>query len=148
MGNLPSLHADLLAHQWATERQFAESLVIGQVAPGPNGLWVISLGYLTSGWHGAVLALVAIVLPPLLVLIVDQLYRRVKKYPAVEGFVRGLSLAVVGVFGIVLMGLMQNAGVNPRSVLIAMAAAALGVTRRIPVLGIILLAALVGSIAL
>ena len=146
MGNLPSLHADLLAHQWATEQQFAESLVIGQLAPGPNGLWVISLGYLTNGWHGAMLALIAIIIPPMLVLIVDQLYRRVKQYSAVEGFVRGLSLAVVGVFGMVLVGLMQF-GVDTRSVLIAMAAAGLGLTRRVPVLGIILLAALVGSIA-
>lgn len=97
MGNLPSLHADLLARGWATEQQFAESLVIGQVAPGPNGLWVISLGYLTGGWRGAILALIAINLPPLLVLMVDQLYRRVKNHPAVEGFARGLSLAVVGV---------------------------------------------------
>lgn len=147
MGNLPSLHADLLARQWATEQQFAESLVIGQVAPGPSGLWVISLGYLTSRWHGAMLALIAIILPPLLVLIVDQLYRRLKQYRVVEGFVRGLSLAVVGVFGMVLVDLMQNFGVNTRSVLIATAAIGLGLTRHVPVFGILLLAALVGSIA-
>lgn len=147
MGNLPSLHADLIARRWATERQFAESLTIGQVAPGPNGLWVISLGYLTGGWRGAMLALVAINLPPLLVLIVDKLYRRIKERPAVEGFVRGLSLAVVGVFAMVLISLMQNFGVDARSVLLAAAAIGLGLTRRVPVIGIILLAALVGSVA-
>lgn len=93
------------------------------------------------------LALIAINLPPLLVLIVDHFYRRVKNHPAVEGFVRGLSLAVVGVFGMVLVSLMQNFGVDTRSVLLAMAAIGLGLTRRVPVFGIILLAALVGSIA-
>jgi len=147
MGNLPSLHADLLARRWATERQFAESLVVGQVAPGPNGLWVISLGYLTGGWHGAMLALIAINLPPLLVLIVDKLYRRVKDHPAVEGFVRGLSLAVFGISGMVLLGLMQNFGVDIHSVLLAVAAIGLGLTRRVPIFGIIALAALVGIVA-
>ena len=131
MGNLPSLHADFLARGWATEQQFAESLAIGQVAPGPSGLWVISLGYLTGGWRGAMLALIAINLPPLLVLMVDKLYRRVKNHPAVEGFVRGLSLAVVGVFGMVLISLMQNFGVDTRSVLLATAAIGLGLTRRV-----------------
>jgi len=147
MGNLPSLHADLLARRWATERQFAESLVVGQVAPGPNGLWVISLGYLTGGWHGAMLALIAINLPPLLVLIVDKLYRRVKDHPAVKGFVRGLSLAVFGISGMVLLGLMQNFGVDIHSVLLAVAAIGLGLTRRVPIFGIIALAALVGIVA-
>jgi len=147
MGNLPSLHADLIARRWATERQFAESLTIGQVAPGPNGLWVISLGYLTGGWRGAMLALIAINLPPLLVLIVDKLYSRIKGHPAVEGFVRGLGLAVVGVFAMVLISLMQNFGVDARSVLLAAAAIGLGLTRRVPVIGIIALAALVGSVA-
>jgi len=43
-GNLPSIHADMLARGWATERHFAEALAIGQIRPGPNGLWVVCLG--------------------------------------------------------------------------------------------------------
>ena len=147
MGNLPSLHADFLARHWATEQQFAESLIIGQIAPGPNGLWVISLGYLTNGLLGAMLALIAITLPPLLVLLVDKLYSRVKNHPAVEGFVRGLSLAVVGIFATVLIGLLRSSGVDAYSMAIATAAIGLGLTRRIPVIGIIALAALVGIFA-
>lgn len=48
-GNLPSLHADLIANHAATNQQFAEALAIGQMSPGPTGLWVIGLGYLTRG---------------------------------------------------------------------------------------------------
>jgi hypothetical protein len=58
-GNLPIVHQDLLARRWATDRQFAESLAIGQISPGPTGLWVISLGYLVGGLRGAGLTLVA-----------------------------------------------------------------------------------------
>jgi chromate transport protein ChrA len=39
---------------------------------------VISLGYFTGGLSGAMLTLIAINLPPLLVLVVEKLYRRVK----------------------------------------------------------------------
>ena len=52
-GNLPIVHQDLLSRGWATDRQFAESLAIGQISPGPTGLWVISLGYFVGGLRGA-----------------------------------------------------------------------------------------------
>jgi chromate transporter len=145
MGNLPSLHADLTARHWAGEREFAESLMIGQLAPGPSGFWVISLGYLTAGLPGAMLALIAITLPPLLVLPVEALYRRVQSHPAVEGFVRGLGLAVVGIFAFVLVNLINSIGVNARSIGIGLGALALGATRRVPLLAILALAAVVGS---
>ena len=144
MGNLPSLHADLLSHRWATDHQFAESLTIGQLSPGPNGLWVVSLGYLTGGLPGSLLALLAVTLPPLLILAVERGYRRVQHHPAVEGFVLGLSLAVAGVFAVALSGILYSAGLSLRSGLILLSAIALALTRRIPLFGIIGLAGLAG----
>ena len=141
MGNLPSLHADLLARRWAIERQFVESLAIGQISPGPNGLWVVCLGYLTNGLTGALLATVALCLPPLLVLLIERLYRRVQHHPAVEGFMRGLSLAVVGIFAVVLFGFLRGNGLDMRSLAIALSGAGLAATRRVPIPIIILLAA-------
>lgn len=146
LGNVPSVHADLTSRGWATERQFAESLAVGQVSPGPNGLWVISLGYLTAGLRGAILALLAITMPPLLVLGVERLYRRIQHHPAVEGFVRGLALAAVGIFGWVLFGLLRQNGLNLRSFTILIVAVGLGATRRIPALAILGLAALTGVV--
>ncbi len=143
-GNLPSLHNDLIAAHVATNRQFAESLLIGQLSPGPTGLWSISLGYLTWGVGGATAALVAATLPPLLVLVVDRIYRRIEHHPAVEGFVRGLSLAIVGIFAIILLRLMQGVGTDYRSGLIALAAVGLGFVRRCPVIVVLMVAAIVG----
>ena len=143
-GNLPILHQDLLARGWATDRQFAEALAIGQISPGPTGLWVISLGYLVDGLRGAVLSLIAIVLPPLVVLLVAGFYRRYGDLAAMQGFVRGLSLAVIGIFAVVLFGIMRTAGFNTPNLLIALGAMGLGATRRVPVLGVLTLAALVG----
>jgi chromate transporter len=144
MGNVPSLHSDLLARGWATEREFAESLAVGQVSPGPNGLWVISLGYLLDGLRGAMLALLAICLPPILVLLVVRLYRRVQHHPAVEGFVRGLSLAVVGIFVVVLLRLLNSSGITFQASLITIVSLFLGTSKRVPVVVIIAIAALVG----
>ena len=144
-GNLPIVHQDLLSRGWATDRQFAESLAIGQISPGPTGLWVISLGYLVDGLRGAVLTLVAIALPPILVLLlVHGFYRRWGHHPATQGFVRGLGLAVIGIFVIVLAGIMKSAGWTSTNLMIAAGAIALGATRRVPVLLILVLAALVG----
>jgi chromate transporter len=143
-GNLPILHQDLLARGWATDRQFAESLAIGQISPGPSGLWVISLGYLLDGLRGALLSLIAITLPPLLVLAVHGFYRRYGDHPATQGFVRGLGLAVAGIFLVVLAGIMGGAGWTATNLLIALGALGLGATRRVPVLAVLALAALAG----
>ncbi len=143
-GNVPILHQDFLARGWATDQQFAEALAIGQITPGPSGLWVISMGYIMDGVRGALLALVAITIPPMLVLVVHSMYRRIGHHPATEGFVRGLMLAVVGIFLIVLGGIMVSTGVEPRSIAIALAAVALGATRRVPVIVVLLLAGLAG----
>ncbi|MCG8350811.1 MAG: chromate transporter [Chloroflexales bacterium] len=146
LGNLPILYDDLIARGWASERQFAEALAVGQVSPGPSGLWVISLGYLTDGLRGALLALVAICIPPLAVLILDRLHRRVGDHPAMQGFVRGLSLAVIGIFVVVLYGLLRNNGINLVSLLIVLSSLALVLTQRVPVIVVLGLAGLVGVI--
>jgi len=144
-GNLPIVHQDLLSRGWASDRQFAESLAIGQISPGPTGLWVISLGYLVDGLRGAALTLVAIALPPLLVLLlVHGFYRRWGHHPATQGFVYGLSLAVIGIFVIVLTGIMNSAGWTSTNLMITTGAIALGATRRVPVLLVLVLAAFVG----
>ncbi|HMO58220.1 MAG TPA: chromate transporter [Roseiflexaceae bacterium] len=143
-GNLPLLHQELTAQGLADDRQFAEALAIGQISPGPSGLWVISLGFLIDGPRGALLALVAIALPPLLVLVVAQLYRRAGDHPAMQGFVRGMMLAVVGAFVPVLINLLWSNGPSAAAFLIALVSVGIGMTRRVPIIVHLGLAALAG----
>ena len=145
-GNVPILREDLLARHWADDRQFGEALAIGQVSPGPTGLWVISLGYITAGWRGAVLALVAITIPPMAVLAIERLYRMISHHDAVEGFVRGVSVAVVGIFVVVLGHVFATAGINVRSAVVTVSSLLLALTRRVPVIAILVLGALVGIV--
>ena len=142
--NLPSLHQDLLANDWAQEVDFGQSIAIGQISPGPNGLWVISLGYLTYGYLGALLALIAITLPALLVLAVSAGYARIERQAWVQGAMQGVSLAVVGILLTVVWTILRQPGVDWRGLLIALGAFGLALSRKVNVLLILALAGLVG----
>ena len=142
--NLPSLHQDLIGAGWAVEADFGESIAIGQISPGPNGLWVISLGYLTYGYFGAMLALIAIILPPLLVLGVAAIFARIERARWVPGLMRGISLAVVGITLSVCWTIIRQPGTDWMGWLIAVAAFALAATRRVPLIAILALAGLAG----
>ncbi len=143
-GNLPSLHQDLLANGWAHEVDFSKAVAIGQIAPGPNGLWVISLGYLTYGYLGALLALLAITLPPLLVLLFAAVYRRVENHRSVQGLTRGLSLTVFGLLLTVAASATLAPGIDWRGWLIGLGTMILTLTGRVHVIVTLALAALTG----
>src|SRR3982074_3914856 len=68
LGSLPLLRQDLVATGIATDPQLVEALAIGRLSTGPNGLWIVSLGYQLAGPLGAAIAPVAPGLPPLLIL--------------------------------------------------------------------------------
>lgn len=145
-GPLPSLHTDFIAQKWAGEKQFTESLAIGQVTPGPNGLWVISLCYLTAGLKGAGLACAALLLPPLLILIVQHFYTRIAHFPATQGVLDGVVLVITSFSFIVLMGMFMGNGINVFMITISVISAALAVSRRVSANIIMLAAILLGAV--
>ncbi len=146
LGNLPFLHKDLVSLGWAKEPDFITAIAVGQVSPGPTGLWSISLGYLTYGWLGAALALVALSIPPLLALVVSAFYNRLEKQPIVQDFTRGLALGVIGLTVTVALGLAGSAITDWRGVVIAAAALGLALSKRVPIIPVLGLAALAGCL--
>jgi chromate transporter len=142
--NLPSLHQDLIANGWATDADFGQSIAIGQISPGPNGLWVISLGYFTYGYLGAFFALIAITIPALLVLVIAAVYARIEKKVWVQGAMHGVSLAVIGLLLTVVWTILHQPGVDWRGLLIAAGAFGLALSRKVNILVILALAGLVG----
>ena len=93
---LPVLRVDLVASGILTDQQVVESLAIGRLAPGPSGLYIISLGYFALGWLGAALALLASVLPPLSLVAAAAFLRRRMVSRWAAGAVRGLALVTSG----------------------------------------------------
>ncbi len=143
LSNLPSLHQDLPAMHWAVNADFGDSIAIGQISPGPNGLWVISLGYLTYGYTGTALALVAITIPAFLVLGVSAIHSRIEHQRWVPGLMRGISLAVVAILISVCWTIIDQPGIDWVGWVIAGIAAGLAVGRR-NIIVILALAALAG----
>lgn len=146
LSNLPSLRQDLLAEGWAEDSEFGRSVVIGQLSPGPNGLWVISLGYLTYGLAGAALALIAIVIPAFLVLAVAAGYGRIARARRVGGAMRGVALAVVGITLSVVWTILHQPGVDRWGLVIAAVAFGLVATKRFRLPLILALAACAGLV--
>jgi chromate transporter len=144
LGNLPFLHNDLLAFGWAKESDFLTAIAVGNVSPGPTGLWSIALGYMVYGWLGAGLAMLALSIPPLLTLVVATFYGRIEHNPSVQDFTRGLSLGVIGLSLGVTYILVRSTIIDWTSVVIAIAALALALSKRVPVIVILGLAALAG----
>ncbi|HEX7432191.1 MAG TPA: chromate transporter [Anaerolineaceae bacterium] len=146
LGNLPFLHKDLIDLGWARESDFVTAIAVGQVSPGPNGLWSISLGYLTYGWVGAGLALIAVSLPPLTVLVIASFYSRLERLAAVQDFTRGLTLGVIGLTLAVALSLAGSTITDWRGILIAACALGLALSKRVPIIAILVLAALAGGL--
>ncbi|WP_231037416.1 chromate transporter [Pectinatus frisingensis] len=147
-GPLPSLHTDFLINGWANEQQFAEAIAIGQIAPGPNGLWVVSLANLSGGMIGAVLGTVALILPPFCILIVRKFYTRIKFYSATQGVLDGMVLVVSTFSVIVLANIFFNSIPNIFLFSIVVISAVLAATKRVPVNFILIASAVAGLLFL
>jgi len=96
LGSLPLLRQDLVATGLATDTQLVQALAIGRLSTGPNGLWIVSLGYQMAGLLGAAMALVASSFPPLVILPATAIARRWLLSVAFAGLVRGAALATAG----------------------------------------------------
>jgi len=134
---------------WLSQQQFVDAVAIGLMSPGPVVITATFVGYLLSGMSGAVAATVGIFLPSILFTVLGTpLLRRYRANPRLQGFVVGITVAVVGV----LVGTSYLVG---QSVVVdwltgLLAATALGVclfAKRVPDQAIVAAGAIVGLIA-
>jgi chromate transporter len=93
---LPLIRDGLVPSGIVNDQQIIEALTIGRLSTGPGGLYVVSLGYFALGWLGAVLALVAVTLPPLIVIPASAFIRTRLDSPWMAGAIRGLALGGSG----------------------------------------------------
>ena len=100
---------------WLTSQEFAESLSIGQVLPGPN---VVNLALMVGdryfGLRGALAALAGmLLLPMVLVLLLAALYSGLADVPAVAGAVRGMGSVAAGLVLAMALKLLPTLARNP-----------------------------------
>jgi chromate transporter len=146
LGSLPLLRQDLVATGIATDVQLVQALAIGRLSTGPNGLWIVSLGYQISGVLGAVMALVASSLPPLVILPATAVARRWLLSVRFAGLVRGAALATAGLLCATGFSLIVPAGDAPSwwQVLIGVAAGAFTYQGRLHPAAVVIGGALLG----
>jgi chromate transporter len=85
-------------YHWLSNQAFLDAVAIGIVSPGPVVITATFVGYLTHQFAGALAATVGIFTPSVIfVLAGTPILRRYRQNGRVQGFVRGITVAVVGV---------------------------------------------------
>jgi chromate transporter len=93
---LPILLDDLTVQRTIlTYADFATAVAVGRIAPGPNGLFVISIGYYIAGLPGAAVGALALMIPPMLAIGLVHAHRRLASRPWVMGMTRGIAASAV-----------------------------------------------------
>ena len=146
LGALPLLRQDLVATGLVTDAQLVEALAIGRLSTGPSGLWIVSLGYQMAGPLGAVMALLASSLPPLVILPATAVARRWLMSVPFAGLVRGAALATAGLLSATGVSLILPPGDVPSwwQVIVGIAAAALTYQGRLHPAAVVIGGALLG----
>jgi chromate transporter len=143
---LKTLSVDV--HRWVTLPQLDYLYSVGQMAPGPNMLMIVSLGSLIGGLPGAVIVFFAFLGPTaLLAFVVGRLWNRLRGRPGMIALQRGLAPVSIG---LLLAGCLTFAkGALTGWITFAIAAIAFGILlcRRVNPAIVVLAGALAGVIA-
>ncbi len=84
-------------HRWLTFPQLIHLYSVGQMAPGPNMMMIVSIGEWVAGLAGAVAVLIAFFLPTaLLAFVVGRLWIRLEHWPWRASIQRGLAPVSIG----------------------------------------------------
>lgn len=130
LASLPLLRADLVP-AYTNDAGILQALAIGRLAPGPNGLYIVSIGYLVAGWPGAIYAVVGASLAPLAILPATALARRWLMSQWFAGLVRGVALGTAGLLTATGVTIAQTGGTAPWQLALAAVAIVLTVQGRL-----------------
>jgi chromate transporter len=84
-------------HHWLTFPQLIHLYSVGQMAPGPNMMMIVSIGEWAAGMLGAVVVLLAFFGPTaLLALVIGRLWTRLEKWPWRDSIQKGLAPVSIG----------------------------------------------------
>jgi chromate transporter len=85
-------------YHWLSNQAFLDAVAVGIVSPGPVVITATFVGFLNHGFSGALAATLGIFTPSLIfVMLGTPILRRYRGNGRVQGFVRGITVAVVGV---------------------------------------------------
>lgn len=133
-------------YHWLDNRTFLDSVAVGMISPGPVVITATFVGYLLGGLPGSAAATAGIFLPSVLFTIAGTpLLRRHRANPQVQGFIRGVTVAVVGVLAGTAFLVFRTTVNDAVTQVVFVTALCLAVfARRIPEQALVALAAVLG----
>jgi chromate transporter len=97
MASLPMVRNDFVVERHVlTDRQLNTAVVTGRTGPGPNGLYLVSVGYFVGGIPGALAGLLAVMTPAFLVLPLMSWLGTRTDSPRVKSVIRAVILSSAG----------------------------------------------------
>ena len=119
MASLPIVRDDFVVKRHVlTDRQLNTAIVAGRTGPGPNGLYLVSVGYFAAGLPGALAALIALITPAFLIIPLMSWIGAYAKLPRIRGAIRAVILASAGLLIAASIPLTRDAATAPLAVAI------------------------------
>ena len=148
LASLPMVRADLVIERKVlTDRQLNTAVVAGRSGPGPNGLYLVSVGYYARGYAGAAVGLLALMTPAFLILPMMRFLGARASSPRVRSSIRAVVLASAGLLLSAAMPLTRDAVTGPVTAAIMAASLAVLALTKIDSLWVVLGGAAVGLAA-
>lgn len=97
LSSLPIVRHDMVVHyRVLTDLQLNAAVAAGQTAPGPNGLYLVSVGYFVEGIPGAIAGALAVMTPAFLILPLLVYIGRRADRPEIRSAIQCVALAAAG----------------------------------------------------
>ncbi|MBZ5530834.1 MAG: chromate efflux transporter [Acidobacteriia bacterium] len=124
---LAFLRADFVQRlHWLTEKQLLDAVAVGQITPGPVFTTATFIGYLQGGVPGAIVATFAIFLPGFfLVAASGPIIPMIRRSAVASAFLDGVVVGSLALMGYVTWLLGKTALIDPLTIVLAIASAAL-----------------------
>ncbi len=121
MTSIPVVRHDFVEHRHVlTDRQLNAAVAAGRAAPGPNGLYIVSVGYFVAGIPGACMGCLAVMTPAFLIIPMLRYLGARADRPAVKNAIQCVTLAAAGLVVSSTVPLARDALTSPLAVGIAL----------------------------
>jgi chromate transporter len=147
--SLPILRDELVVHRHViTDQELTAAVTTAQSAPGPMGIYVVSVGYFVAGTPGAAMGWLALITPAILAVPLIRGIGRRLEHPRAK---RTLDAAVLGSAGLIVTSAVPLAQASMHDwfhAVVGTVAFAFALTARIPTVLIIAAAGIAGALSL
>ncbi|HEY0197944.1 MAG TPA: chromate transporter [Rhodanobacter sp.] len=138
LSSLPVMRGELETAGLQADSLLLHSLAVANITPGPNGLYLVVVGYFVADIQGALVAILALLLPPVLVLPLEKARSRLLHLKRFRAAMFALSLSVVALLAISSGSLVLHSATDTLGFAMVCAGTVLLLCRAPPILGFVL----------